>query len=145
MDDRNGVMQQAGYVVRYAILNCFVYCVLFAVCAIVQFTAVWPITMHSHSAWKLKWILMGFPFFLPNSIQHRITNDAREGEMEENMGQVNTMIGNVFFHFRYTAKLIWKKKTKFFFHQLAKFDEWTEWHVTRVRQQFGVKSFWFFY
>lgn len=24
---------------------------------------------------------------------HRITNDAREDEMEENMGQVNTMIG----------------------------------------------------
>lgn len=24
----------------------------------------------------------------------RITNDAREDEMEENMGQVNTMIGN---------------------------------------------------
>ncbi|XP_055322871.1 synaptosomal-associated protein 25-like isoform X3 [Sitodiplosis mosellana] len=40
MDDRNGVMQQAGYVVR-------------------------------------------------------ITNDARECEMEENMGQVNTMIGNL--------------------------------------------------
>lgn len=27
---------------------------------------------------------------------HRITNDARECEMEENMGQVNTMIGNVY-------------------------------------------------
>lgn len=27
---------------------------------------------------------------------YRITNDARECEMEENMGQVNTMIGNVF-------------------------------------------------
>lgn len=40
MDDRNGVAQQAGYIVR-------------------------------------------------------ITNDAREGEMEENMGQVNTMIGNL--------------------------------------------------
>lgn len=26
---------------------------------------------------------------------NRITNDAREGEMEENMGQVNTMIGNL--------------------------------------------------
>lgn len=25
----------------------------------------------------------------------KITNDAREGEMEENMGQVNTMIGNL--------------------------------------------------
>lgn len=25
----------------------------------------------------------------------RITNDAREEEMEENMGQVNTMIGNL--------------------------------------------------
>lgn len=25
----------------------------------------------------------------------RITNDARENEMEENMGQVNTMIGNL--------------------------------------------------
>lgn len=25
----------------------------------------------------------------------RITNDAREDEMEENMGQVNTMIGNL--------------------------------------------------
>lgn len=24
----------------------------------------------------------------------RITNDAREDEMEDNMGQVNTMIGN---------------------------------------------------
>lgn len=27
--------------------------------------------------------------------QSRITNDAREDEMEENMGQVNTMIGNL--------------------------------------------------
>lgn len=26
---------------------------------------------------------------------HRITNDAREDEMEDNMGQVNTMIGNL--------------------------------------------------
>lgn len=26
---------------------------------------------------------------------YRITNDAREDEMEENMGQVNTMIGNL--------------------------------------------------
>lgn len=26
---------------------------------------------------------------------YRITNDARENEMEENMGQVNTMIGNL--------------------------------------------------
>lgn len=26
---------------------------------------------------------------------NRITNDARENEMEENMGQVNTMIGNL--------------------------------------------------
>lgn len=28
-------------------------------------------------------------------IHNRITNDARENEMEENMGQVNTMIGNL--------------------------------------------------
>lgn len=28
-------------------------------------------------------------------ICNRITNDAREDEMEENMGQVNTMIGNL--------------------------------------------------
>ncbi|KMZ01334.1 uncharacterized protein Dsimw501_GD27766, partial [Drosophila simulans] len=28
-------------------------------------------------------------------ILFRITNDAREDEMEENMGQVNTMIGNL--------------------------------------------------
>lgn len=27
---------------------------------------------------------------------NRITNDAREDEMEENMGQVNTMIGELF-------------------------------------------------
>lgn len=26
---------------------------------------------------------------------YRITNDARETEMDENMGQVNTMIGNL--------------------------------------------------
>lgn len=26
---------------------------------------------------------------------HRITNDARETEMDENLGQVNTMIGNL--------------------------------------------------
>lgn len=26
---------------------------------------------------------------------HRITNDDREEEMEDNMGQVNTMIGNL--------------------------------------------------
>lgn len=26
---------------------------------------------------------------------NRITNDAREDEMEDNMGQVNTMIGNL--------------------------------------------------
>lgn len=32
-----------------------------------------------------------FPFYTFN----RITNDARENEMEENMGQVNTMIGNL--------------------------------------------------
>lgn len=31
--------------------------------------------------------------FLP---ENRITNDAREDEMEENMGQVNTMIGKLF-------------------------------------------------
>lgn len=32
--------------------------------------------------------------------KYRITNDAREDEMEENMGQVNTMIGKLFvFHF----------------------------------------------
>lgn len=36
-------------------------------------------------------------FSPPLSFFHRITNDAREGEMEENMGQVNTMIGNVHF------------------------------------------------
>lgn len=30
-----------------------------------------------------------------NSLFFRITNDAREDEMEENMGQVNTMIGNL--------------------------------------------------
>lgn len=29
------------------------------------------------------------------SYKTRITNDAREDEMEENMGQVNTMIGNL--------------------------------------------------
>ena len=28
-------------------------------------------------------------------VTFRITNDAREDEMEENMGQVNTMIGNL--------------------------------------------------
>lgn len=37
---------------------------------------------------------VSIPFNLP--IKHsRITNDAREDEMEENMGQVNTMIGNL--------------------------------------------------
>lgn len=41
----------------------------------------------------------------------RITNDARECEMEENMGQVNTMIGNVF---RADAAN-WYAKLKFFF------------------------------
>jgi methyl-accepting chemotaxis protein len=30
-----------------------------------------------------------------NDSFHRITNDAREDEMEDNMGQVNTMIGNL--------------------------------------------------
>lgn len=30
-----------------------------------------------------------------NALFFRITNDAREDEMEENMGQVNTMIGNL--------------------------------------------------
>jgi archaellum component FlaC len=29
------------------------------------------------------------------NLNSRITNDAREDEMEENMGQVNTMIGNL--------------------------------------------------
>lgn len=28
-------------------------------------------------------------------LRFRITNDAREEEMEDNMGQVNTMIGNL--------------------------------------------------
>lgn len=28
-------------------------------------------------------------------MSNRITNDAREDEMEDNMGQVNTMIGNL--------------------------------------------------
>lgn len=32
-------------------------------------------------------------FFVP--LFFRITNDAREEEMEDNMGQVNTMIGNL--------------------------------------------------
>lgn len=31
----------------------------------------------------------------PSTLTFRITNDAREDEMEENMGQVNTMIGNL--------------------------------------------------
>lgn len=39
---------------------------------------------------------MGFFFDFSFIASHRITNDARECEMEENMGQVNTMIGNVF-------------------------------------------------
>lgn len=30
-----------------------------------------------------------------SAMNSRITNDAREDEMEENMGQVNTMIGNL--------------------------------------------------
>lgn len=34
---------------------------------------------------------MIFDFFC----NYRITNDAREDEMEENMGQVSTMIGNL--------------------------------------------------
>lgn len=29
-------------------------------------------------------------------LQFSITNDAREDEMEDNMGQVNTMIGNIY-------------------------------------------------
>lgn len=33
--------------------------------------------------------------FCLNFSPQRITNDAREDEMEENMGQVNTMIGNL--------------------------------------------------
>lgn len=32
---------------------------------------------------------------LSTIFKSRITNDAREDEMEENMGQVNTMIGNL--------------------------------------------------
>lgn len=35
-------------------------------------------------------------YLMEISLVRRITNDARECEMEENMGQVNTMIGNVF-------------------------------------------------
>lgn len=34
-------------------------------------------------------------FLTERSFLTRITNDAREDEMEENMGQVNTMIGNL--------------------------------------------------
>lgn len=32
---------------------------------------------------------------MPSGYIGKITNDARENEMEENMGQVNTMIGNL--------------------------------------------------
>lgn len=39
-------------------------------------------------------IVMKFPHHFIHSFI-RITNDAREDEMEENMGQVNTMIGNL--------------------------------------------------
>lgn len=71
--------------------------------------------MHSQRL-KIKVNSNGIPIFSPkfHSHIHRITNDAREGEMEENMGQVNTMIGNVFLYFRYTAKLIYKKNEIFF-------------------------------
>ena len=33
--------------------------------------------------------------FAPLFATHRITNDAREDEMENNMGQVATMVGNL--------------------------------------------------
>lgn len=36
-----------------------------------------------------------FNVISPISLSFRITNDAREDEMEENMGQVNTMVGNL--------------------------------------------------
>lgn len=41
------------------------------------------------------WNLNSISIFLSLNLYFRITNDAREDEMEENMGQVNTMIGNV--------------------------------------------------
>ncbi len=53
---------------------------------------------------RLKRFVLGntnFSKFFPNMISffllsgYRITNDAREDEMEDNMGQVSTMIGNL--------------------------------------------------
>lgn len=67
MDDRNGMIAQAGYIGRYVRtikLDCFFFVV------------------GNH----IKLIYWGY---------FRITNDAREDEMEDNMGQVNTMIGNL--------------------------------------------------
>lgn len=39
-------------------------------------------------------MLIRVQYNIPSSIR-RITNDARETEMDENLGQVNTMIGNL--------------------------------------------------
>lgn len=41
------------------------------------------------------WMVNNNMMVATNISYFRITNDAREDEMEENMGQVNTMIGNL--------------------------------------------------
>lgn len=69
MDDRNGIGPQAGYIAKYDPDYSFMWFVKY-------FINIPSLNL----AWRL---------FL------RITNDAREDEMEENMGQVNTMIGNL--------------------------------------------------
>lgn len=43
---------------------------------------------YSYDDFNWKWVLMYF-------LIRRITGDAREDEMEDNMGQVSTMIGNL--------------------------------------------------
>ena len=40
-------------------------------------------------------MICNFIFYIELYSCFRITNDAREDEMEENMSQVNTMIGNL--------------------------------------------------
>lgn len=119
MDDRNGVIQTAGYIGRYAIVYSLftvwgshttqcTLCVMF-----VNIVSIHMRCIVSQLHWSSRIVMNTIRFIVHikhpsmpniyhcyyclcvNSFSIRITNDAREDEMEDNMGQVNTMIGNL--------------------------------------------------
>lgn len=125
MDDRNGVAQQAGYIVRYIWL---IYLPSAIICRGHEILnrmqtkhQMFAVTVTGPNGTHTQRIRTDSNEFL-NTTSHftpfyhffRITNDAREGEMEENMGQVNTMIGNVHvFFFQIVRKKFDTRPTKF--------------------------------